>query len=115
MGLRDLTKASVEEAVREFDALGQSAFLGKYGFGEAKSYFLERGGNLYDSKAVAGAAHGYMSGQAPLRAADFTGGEASVARVLRNLGFAVVNLEGNLRKPLKKLTVVEIRAGAGTN
>jgi hypothetical protein len=40
----------------EFDSLGREEFLAKYGFGEARSYFLVRDGKAYDSKAVVGAA-----------------------------------------------------------
>jgi hypothetical protein len=48
-----------------------------------------QGGQSYDSKAIAGAAHGYLPGLEPLRASDFFGGRATVERVLRNLGFQV--------------------------
>jgi hypothetical protein len=46
------------------------------------------GGPLYDSKAIAGAAHGYQHA-APLAASDFSGGEATVANRLEQLGFEV--------------------------
>jgi len=75
----------------EFDRLGREQFLAKYGFGPAREYFLEHGGVLYDSKAVAGAAYGVQfPDQGALRPADFSGGEATVARKLRALGFEVV-------------------------
>jgi len=75
----------------EFDRLGRAAFLAKYGFGPAREYFLEHGGVLYDSKAVAGAAHGVQfPDKGALASADFSGGEATVARKLRALGFEVV-------------------------
>ncbi|MCH7583231.1 MAG: hypothetical protein IIC72_11450, partial [Acidobacteria bacterium] len=59
MGLGDLTYDSVVRAVEEFDELGRDAFLAKYGFREARSYYLNLNGRLYDSKAIAGVAHQY--------------------------------------------------------
>ena len=50
-------------------------------------------GRLYDSKAIVGAAYGYaFPDRAPLSAGDFTGGEATVEYLLRNLGFEVVRI-----------------------
>jgi hypothetical protein len=46
--------------VAEYDSLGGAAFMSKYGFGRARSYFLEIDGKRYDSKAIMGAAHGYQ-------------------------------------------------------
>jgi len=77
-----LTSEQVRLAVAEFDGLGRLAFLGKYGFGKAKSYFLDIDGNLYDSKAIVGCALGLPAGK-------FTGGDAAVARRLETLGFQV--------------------------
>lgn len=47
MALRDLTRDDVLAAVAEFDRLGRDAFLDQYGFGQAKTYFLEVGGARY--------------------------------------------------------------------
>jgi len=59
--LGDLTSAAaVESALDEFDELGREAFLERYGFGRARRYFVRRDGKYYDSKAIAGAAHGYQ-------------------------------------------------------
>ena len=60
-------------------------------------------------KAVAGAAHGYLPGQTPLAAKDFSGGEATVQRTLEGLGFTVVadRIE-NLPLPGEVLTNQEI-------
>ena len=69
-------------------------FLLKYGFGKARSYFLVQNGRSYDSKAIAGAAHGYQHPDlGPLRPADFSGGDATVGRRLTALGFNVVVTE----------------------
>lgn len=90
MALRDLTRPAVEQAIREYDELGREAFLRRHGFGEARGYYLVQNGRRYDSKAIAGVAHGYVApGWQVLGPADFAGGENTVARVLRGLGFTV--------------------------
>ncbi len=94
MALNDLTEAAIVQALDEFDAIGREAFLDKYGFKPARSYFLVRAGKQYDSKAIAGAAHGYVSdGFEPLTHDQLTGGESQVAPVLRRLGFEVINTQ----------------------
>jgi len=87
----DVTRAGVLAAVEEFDRLGRDAFLASAGFGSARSYFLEHGGRLYDSKAIVGFAHRADTGD-PLGPEDFSGGDHSVARRLEALGFTVLNL-----------------------
>jgi hypothetical protein len=49
MPLADLTEDAVNWAIDEFDRLGRSAFLGTYGFGKARDYFLVKKGQAYDS------------------------------------------------------------------
>jgi 5-methylcytosine-specific restriction enzyme A len=89
MALKDVTDSgSVLRALEEFDTLGREAFLDKYGFGKATGYFVDIGGTLYDSKAIAGAAHGYQHGT-PLTNDEFSGGDATVANRLEALGFEV--------------------------
>lgn len=89
MGLKHLTKRSaVLDAIEEFDSLGRADFLAKHGFREARSYFIEYGGNRYDSKAIVGAAYELQHGET-LKSADFSGGESTVARHLEGLGFDV--------------------------
>jgi hypothetical protein len=39
---------AVLSALHEFDTIGRDAFLAKYGFGPAKSYFVEYDGRRYD-------------------------------------------------------------------
>ena len=91
MGLPDITRSAVLDAMAEFDRLGRDVFLDTYHFGRALSYFVEHDGKLYDSKAVAGYAHGQVSGHPRWTSEDFTGGESSVARHLRDgLGFAMI-------------------------
>jgi hypothetical protein len=89
MALRDLTdRGAVLDALSEFDAIGREAFLSKYGFGGAIGYFVLHEGRLYDSKAIAGAAHGYQHDTA-LKAHEFSGGAATVVARLSSLGFLV--------------------------
>ena len=85
----DVTASDITDALDEFDELGRTDFLAKYGFGEARRYFLRRDGVDYDSKAIVGAAHTRRHG-VPLTAAEFSGGDATVKRLLEGLGFEVV-------------------------
>ncbi len=89
MALADLTAQSVAAALAEAAKLGRTEFLKRYGFRPAREYFVEWEGAQYDSKAIAGAAHGYLPGKSPLGPNDFVGGEKTVARRLRQLGFDV--------------------------
>jgi putative restriction endonuclease len=91
MSYGDVTLRSVLAALAEFDRLGEDRFLNKYGFGPARSYFLAHQDRRYPSKAIVGAAHGFaFPEQGPLRSEDFSGGEATVGRVLERLGFQVL-------------------------
>ena len=89
MALSDLTFDAVLQAIAEFDALKRDAFLQKYHYGKSRGYFLIHNGTRYDSKAIAGAAHGYVPGLEPLQASKLSGGDKSVANRLRKLGFVV--------------------------
>jgi hypothetical protein len=94
MGLADVTGDGVRWAVAEFDRLGQQAFLGRYGFGSAREYFLVIAEMDYDSKAIVGAAHGYdRPDLGPLGNEEFSGGQATVQRCLEDLGFTVERRE----------------------
>ncbi|WP_210213859.1 MULTISPECIES: HNH endonuclease [unclassified Mesorhizobium] len=100
MSLSDLTRSAVELAIAEYDEIGPERFLEKYGFAKARKYFLVIGNREYHSKAIAGAAHGYLPGRhLPLRSIDFSGGENTVAHVLGNLGFVVRSTEPKPRNP----------------
>jgi 5-methylcytosine-specific restriction enzyme A len=90
VALRELSRREILHAVAEYDRLGQDRFLEKYGFGAARSYRLVVDGKPYDSKAIVGAAHGYLPGQEPLAAGEFSGGAATVGRLLSGLGFQVI-------------------------
>lgn len=87
--LNDLTsRDAVLKAMDEFDRLGRTEFLVKYGFRPARSYFVVHDGKSYDSKAIVGAAYGFQfPSQGPLSANDFSGGDATVRPKLEGLGF----------------------------
>jgi 5-methylcytosine-specific restriction enzyme A len=89
VALPELSRREILQAVAEFDRLGRDRFLEKYGFGPARSYLLVVDGKTYDSKAIVGAAHGFLPDQEPLAASDFSGGAATVGRLLSRLGFEV--------------------------
>jgi Domain of unknown function (DUF3883) len=97
MSLTDITSASINDAINEFDRLGRAAFLKKYGFGRAREFYLAHEGRVYDSKAIAGAAHGFARSKA-LRANEFSGGEGAAAGRLRALGFTVLKIARKDRK-----------------
>src|SRR2546430_1886788 len=85
-------RESVLEAMGEADRLGDEAFLQKYGYGRARTYVLVEGGKRYDSKAIYGVARRFETPSlGPLKASGFSGGEATVARWLKDLGFVVVH------------------------
>jgi hypothetical protein len=109
MALSDLTASAVAEAIEEFDRLGRDSFLKKYGFERARKYVLQKDGHSYDSKAIAGAAHGYLPGHIALKPNEFSGGEATVQRTLQGLGFVVVDDDTDtLPSPGDVLTNAEI-------
>lgn len=91
MALKDITsRQAVLDAVAEYDRLGQVEFLKRYGFGRAREFYLVVNDRQYDSKAIVGAAHGYQFPETgPLMPRDFSGGEATVQRLLESLGFEV--------------------------
>lgn len=102
MAISDLTDPqAVFAAMAEFVELGRDQFLQKYGFGVAKTYFLVDADRRYDSKAIVGAAHGFQHPRVgPLRAKDFSGGEATVRAKLQSLGFSVERVgEAQNRNP----------------
>ena len=89
MGIRDLTQEAVRAAISEFKQIGRDAFLARYGFGKSRGYFIINEGVSLDSKAIAGAAHGFLTGREPLPPQEFSGGDRTVAKYLRSLGFEV--------------------------
>jgi hypothetical protein len=106
MRLSELTdRNAVLSAIAEYDAIGQAPFLAKYGYAPAQRYYVEHGGRRYDSKAIVGAAYGYQfPDRGPLRASEFSGGEATVRPLLEGLQFTVVDTVGGV-----SLTAADIR------
>ncbi len=100
MGLSDITTASIIAACDEYDELGKTRFLKKYGFGNSKKYHLLHNGKYYESKAIVGAAHGYVGpGFTPLNAKNSSGGQGHAVQVLENLRFEVVENPPPTRNP----------------
>lgn len=95
--LADLTEpAAVQAALDEYLRLGQATFLERYGFGRSSGYVVRdpRSRQWADSKAIAGVALGLQfPAEGPLRAAQFSGGSATVVRRLTSLGFEVRPLD----------------------
>ena len=87
--------AAVQAALDEFGNLGRTLFLERYGFGKSRDFMVRNPATqeLCDSKAIAGAAFGYQfPAEGPLKAGEFSGGEATVVPKLRDLGFEVVRI-----------------------
>ena len=114
MGLGDIQYDDILAATEEFRRLGRDNFLQTYGFGRARSYELVLDGMRYDSKAIAGVAHGHATGDF-LTAGDFSGGAATVARRLRDLGFVVETGETppNRATLLERLRKLKVSRGPG--
>lgn len=88
-----ITRPAVERALAEFRTIGREAFLAKYGFGEAREYFVRDPvtGELADSKAIAGVAHGYTFPKiGALKPDQFSGGAQTVEARMKQLGFQMI-------------------------
>jgi len=91
--LADLTDpGAVLKAIEEFDREGRDQFLATHGYGRARQYFILHDGKHYDSKAIAGVAVRYQTGEA-LLASEFSGGAYTVVPRLTALGYKVLALE----------------------
>jgi len=89
------SRAAVQDALDEFARLGRDGFLSRHGFGRSRDVLVRNPvtGELCDSKAIVGVAYGIEHpSEGSLRPEDFSGGEATVARLLRAMGFEVVNV-----------------------
>jgi hypothetical protein len=94
MAILNVDREAVLRAVAEYNRLGRDEFLKQYKFGPAKRYFLVLDGTYYDSKAIVGAAQ-TLNGGPRLTAEDFSGGEATVVKLLTGLGFTVEQIDGH--------------------
>ena len=93
--LSGLTAAAIQAAHDEFSRLGQTSFLAKHGFGKARDFLVRNPetGDLCDSKPIVGVAFGIQNPKGGvLGPSDFSGGEATVANKLRDLGFEVIRI-----------------------
>jgi len=91
--------AAIKEAIDEFDLLGESEFLLRYGFGNAREYLLIYNGNSYPSKAIVGVAHKFQFPQeGPLTSDSFVGGGSTVKPLLESLGYTVQRISENIQK-----------------
>ncbi|WP_432793905.1 hypothetical protein [Rhodococcus ruber] len=88
VNLSAITRPAVLSAINEFDEVGQEEFLRRRGYAEARNFRLVYRGRFYDSKAIAGIAHGYATGHFS-NSSEFSGGLATVADCLNRLGFVV--------------------------
>lgn len=101
--LSSITKLSIERSIAEFVGLGREVFLQKYHFGRAKEFFVidPLTGTLCDSKAIIGVAYGIQyPNEGFLRPRDFSGGEATVAALLRQHGFVLS--DGTQEAPVRR-------------
>ena len=89
MALSDISKNGVLTAIREYDRIGEVAFFNKYGFEAATKYWLIYNGRRYASKAVANVAQALGMKRAYSHDIRIGGGEQTVVRRLRELGFEV--------------------------
>ncbi|NMF98950.1 DUF3883 domain-containing protein [Aromatoleum toluolicum] len=111
MSIHDIRDArAIRAAMAEYDRVGRTYFLEKYGFGKAREYMLRdiATGRLYDSKAIVGAAYGYAFPEhGPLQASEFSGGEATVESLLAGLGFEVVRVGQDWSREEVEATVAD--------
>ena len=92
MALGDIDAPAVLKAIAECREIGSQEFLRRYGFGRARAYALVFEGDAFDSKAIVGAAHRYATAAVPARTA-FRGGEGTVVKRLRDLGFTIESVD----------------------
>ena len=88
--MAEVTSAhAVRAAAREFDALGEDAFLYEYDFAPSSDCVVLVDGQMYPAAPLLGAAHGHQHPDlGPLAVADL-GGRPETAAKLRKLGFEV--------------------------
>jgi hypothetical protein len=90
MGVADVTSPdAVLSAAREFEALGEDAFLYEYGFEPVSDSVVVVDGRSYPAKAILGAAHGHQYPDVgPLADSDLTEASETTTK-LQELGFEV--------------------------
>lgn len=78
-----VSREQVLKALAEYKKLGKAAFLKKYGFADATRYLLVFRNFNCPSKAILGVAMGKA-------ASEFSGGVSGAVRVLKKLGFKII-------------------------
>ncbi len=93
MRVADVTsQEAVRAAAREYEALGEEAFLYEYGFGPAGDLVAVVDGRRYPAEALLAAAHGHQYPKlGPLADSDLSGATETTTK-LRELGFQVRRL-----------------------
>jgi MoxR-like ATPase len=82
---------AIRKAARECNEMGTEAFLQKYAFGRTR-YMALVDGKRYPGKALVAAAHGYeFPEEGPLEHGQISGGQGGTNRILRRLGFEIVD------------------------
>lgn len=90
MAPSDIEKDDVLAAIAEYDKLGQDEFLKQYEFGKASKFRLVHSGKFYDSKAIAGVAHGFATNDFWTAERPFGGtGPGGAVTILESLGFFI--------------------------
>lgn len=88
MAASDIRPEHVLKAIAEFDQLGRSAFLTKYGFGRTRTNWISYRGNFYDAHPIVGVAHGFATGEFWTKDRWFYSGGSSLANTyLMDAGF----------------------------
>jgi hypothetical protein len=100
MALNDISDSNaVLSAMREYDTIGEEAFLSRYGFAPSRKFWVLHDGRRYASKALLAAAHGRQFPQkGPLAASDLSGGDPTI-RQLQSMGFALIELPTGTEVP----------------
>lgn len=78
----------VDQAIAEYDRMGQAEFMAAHRFTVSREYLLVFGGRSYDAKAILAVAHRLATG-ASLKSGEFHGGRHGAARILEHFGFDV--------------------------
>ncbi|OBK18592.1 protein NO VEIN domain-containing protein [Mycobacterium asiaticum] len=104
MAPSDIEESDVLAAIAEYDKLGQAEFLKRYNFGKSSKFRLVYDGKFYDSKAIAGVAHGFATNDYWTTERPFGGtGPGGAVTILEDLGFFIDR--GELLFPLTQLRI----------
>ena len=88
--IRSLTTSQIEEVLIEWDQISREKFLEIHQVHPAQKYWIKRGDNAYDAKAILVRALRKSSNSlANLNVNEFNGNEHTVAQPLREKGFVV--------------------------